>query len=245
MESWNGVDRRVLERYTAHLVEVGYTTPKGRKKEYRHKTLHNELTTLKRLVAWLVDEGRLGQAEKINMPLKKAESQRPYCWTIAEVEAIIEQCRQPRLEWLGDVLVGLACTGLRIGELASLRWSDISLEPGKELLSLTDETGHADNGDVRRRQTKSGRSRSLPIQPELVLVLKRMPRKGVHVFHGPRGGRLKPDTVRSVLIDKVLTPLAERFPSPAGGQGFIDGRPHSFRHYFCSRCATAACPSAC
>jgi len=204
-------------------------------------TLYEELTILKQIVAWLIDEGYLAGAEKINMPLRKAESRRPYCWTVAEVDAIIEQCRQLGLDWLGIVVVGLTCTGLRIGELASLRWSDVSLEPGKEMLSLTDETGHEDQGDARR-QTKSGRSRSVPILPALVTVLQRMPKTAAHVFHGPEGGRLKADTVRHSLIKNVLTPLASRFPALAGAKGFEDGRLHSFRHYFCSQCANAGVP---
>jgi integrase len=35
----------------------------------------------------------------------------------------------------------------------------------------------------------------------------------------------------------VLKPLAKNFPSKAGEQNLLDGRVHSFRHYFCSRCA--------
>jgi integrase len=62
------------------------------------------------------------------------------------------------------------------------------------------------------------------------------------VFHGPRGGRLKPDTVRQVLIREVLAPLQERFPTPQGGSGFADGRLHSFRHFFCSACASSGVP---
>ena len=36
---------------------------------------------------------------------------------------------------------------------------------------------------------------------------------------------------------QVLTPLAKKFPAIDGGQSFVDGRLHSFRHYFVSRCA--------
>jgi integrase len=36
----------------------------------------------------------------------------------------------------------------------------------------------------------------------------------------------------------VLTPLAERFPTPEGEAGFPQGRLHSFRHFFCSLCAS-------
>jgi integrase len=62
------------------------------------------------------------------------------------------------------------------------------------------------------------------------------------VFHGPRGGRLKPDTVRNVLIEKVLQPLTSKIPTPDAVKGFRDGRLHSFRHYFCSRCADSGVP---
>lgn len=41
-----------------------------------------------------------------------------------------------------------------------------------------------------------------------------------------------------MLVRHVLTPLAERFPAVNGEQSFIDGRLHSFRHYFVSMCAT-------
>lgn len=62
------------------------------------------------------------------------------------------------------------------------------------------------------------------------------------MFAGPRGGRLTPDVVRRALIRDVLGPLADRSPAVAGGRGFRDGRLHSFRHYFCSRCANNGVP---
>ena len=59
------------------------------------------------------------------------------------------------------------------------------------------------------------------------------------IFHGPRGGTVKPDTVRNILIRDVLEPLSDQFPTPAGELGFINGRLHSCRHYFASQCAAA------
>jgi hypothetical protein len=57
------------------------------------------------------------------------------------------------------------------------------------------------------------------------------------IFHGPRGGVLKPDTVGNILVRDVLTPRSGRFPTPPGEAGFLDGRLHSCRHYFASQCA--------
>ncbi len=137
--------------------------------------------------------------------------------------------------------MGLAATGLRISELASLRWSDVSLDKG--LITLTDETTKKSRRGKEKRTTKSGRDRTFPIQDELHETLTGLPHHpDGRVFHGPLGGMIKADTVRRILIRDVLTPLAPCFPSASGEAGFIDGRLHSFRHYFCSNCANRQVP---
>lgn len=156
------------------------------------------------------------------------------------MQAIIAHCREnPSLHWLSDVTIALACTGLRIDELINFKWMDIDFDNTR--ITLADESGRSAN-DGPRRSLKSGRSRSFPIHPELLAVLKRLPRIDEYVFHGPRRGRLKADTVRRVLVREVLKPLANKFPSMGGGQSFIDGRLHSFRHFFVSMCAAKNVP---
>jgi integrase len=154
----------------------------------------------------------------------------------------VQLCRDnAELNWLGDVLVALACTGLRISELAALRRSDLDREAN--CIRLTDESTGRRRKDGASRRTKSGRDRSFPIHDDLKAVLDQLAlfQNGL-LFHGPRGGRLKPDTVRQILIRAVLTPLQERFAKPEGEVGFADGRLHSFRHYFCSTCANNGVP---
>lgn len=138
------------------------------------------------------------------------------------------------------MIVALACTGRRIGELASLRWSDLDFS--KSILSLTDETASPAKRRSERRTTKTGHSRSFPIHADLLMVLENKLRRGPQVFYGPKDGRLKPDTVRNVLIREVLRPLQSRFPKQDDTTGFADGRLHSFRHYFCSTCANNGIP---
>ena len=38
------------------------------------------------------------------------------------------------------------------------------------------------------------------------------------------------------LQKKVIEPLKDRFPTPAGEIGFKDGTLYGLRHYFCSKC---------
>jgi integrase len=233
INTWNQVTREVLQSYAAHLDDGGYS----------YATEYLELTTLKQAIKWLVEQNRLPAACLIRLPLSKPEGTTTYCWHEAEVAAMLRLCRTTEgLGWLGDVIVALACTGLRISELASLRGSDI--DGTKNLIKLTDESRRArKDKDAVRRQTKSGRSRSFPIHQDLRQVLEPMtPGKEGTIFRGPLGGRLKPDTVRRILVRDVLTPLQERFPAPKGEPGFKDGRLHSFRHYFCSTCSNSGIP---
>jgi integrase len=228
---WNGVTTTLLNEYAADL----------ERKDYAYKTQHNELTTLKQAIRWLIQAGHLHGAKPIELKLRKAESERPYCYRPDEVRSMIEHCRaKPTLQWMADLITALACTGLRISELASLRWSDLNLAAGR--LNLTDETGRPRHAGRGRRELKSGRSRSFPIHPDLRTAIDRLPRSDAYVFHGPRGGRINPDTIRNVLIREVITPLREQFAKQEDEKGFEDGRVHSFRHYFCSTCANSGVP---
>ncbi|MEQ8209476.1 MAG: site-specific integrase [Lacipirellulaceae bacterium] len=229
--TWNRVTEKELYGYAAHLESKGYAS----------KSIRNELVTLSGCVRWLIEDGQLAGVEPIKLKLRKVESQHGYCYTVDEVSAMIERCsKSEELHWLRDIIVTLACTGFRISELGSLRWSDIDFEKGQ--LKLHDESGHAAGERDERRQTKSGRSRSLPLYPELSKVLKTKKRKGRNIFNGPRGGAFKPDTARRIFVRDVIEPLSEKFPSHDGELSFKDGRFHSFRHYFCSKCANSGVP---
>lgn len=219
------VDKNVLIRY------AGYLELKGR----ASKTIANEVVTIKQCVRWLIDEGHLPNCEPIQLKLRKIESRRAFCYRPQQVAAMLTHCRASSdLAWLGDVITGLACTGMRIAELTGLKWSDVDLENG--WITLTDETGY-EIGAEPRRALKSGRSRSLLIDPELAKVLTRLPRNASRVFLGPTQRPLKPDFVRRKFVKHVVESLAARFPSISGEQSFADGRLHSFRHFFVSQCA--------
>lgn len=219
------VDKGVLIRYADHLEKFGRTS----------KTLENELTTIKQCVRWLIDEGHLPGVEPIKLKLKKIESRRAYCYRPVEVAAMLQRCRSTEgLDWLGDVITGLACTGMRIAELTGLKWSDVDLDDGR--ISLTDETGY-EAGAEPRRMLKSGHSRCVLIDDELRKVLERLTRVSPYVFLGPTHRRLLPDFVRRQFVRDVIEPLTTSFPTVVGRRGFADGRLHSFRHYFVSHCA--------
>jgi integrase len=230
---WQQVSKDVLGRYGKWLED----------RDYHDKTQYIELTVLKQALKWMAGEELLPPTSNFRLPLKKPTGTSTYCYTLDQVRAMIAHCRaDERLHWLAGVVVALAVTGLRIGELAELRWSDIDL--GKNSIRLTDTTRRSRKSKRQEaRATKTHRDRTLPIHGELRPILERLPRlPDDRVFHGPHGGKIKPDTVRNVLKRDVLTPLVETFPAAGDAPGITSGRLHSFRHFFCSMSADSGMP---
>ena len=231
VSEWNQITERTLSEYAKHLNELGYA----------RKTIYGELNLLKTAFKWLCSEGHIDR-EPLKMKLRKAECERAYCYMSEEVNAMLKHCAEAKkLGWLYGVITALACTGLRISELASLKWSDIRFSD--RTLTIADESGFSNQQTGDRRSTKSSRSRHIPLRNELHALLKSLPQTDAYVFHGPRGGRLKPDTVRNILVREVINKLSHRFSKKFTGQrSFEDGRLHSLRHYFCSVCANTGIP---
>jgi len=230
---WQEVNKRLLEEYGGWL----------RDEEFAPATLYLEINTLKQIVKWLIGEGQLPETAKIKLAVKKIGDSDRFCYRPEQVNAILEHAfGDPDLHWLGNAVVGLVYTGLRIGELAQLRWAAIDLD--QKVVRIIDNSGSmAKADDLVQMSTKTHRSRTLPIHPELLRVLETMPRHpDGRVFHGVQGGVLKPDTLRRALIAYVLTPLKDKFPGQPGFRSFTDGRLHSFRHFFCSKCAADGVP---
>lgn len=191
---------------------------------------------VKSVQQWLIDEKHIPESCRFKLPMRRPEGTDTYCYSQDEVRAMVEHCEaNPEVDWLKNVIITLACTGLRISELAALRHSDVDLNSSS--IHLTDERSSLRRQQMgNARRTKGRRGRALPIHPQLRKVLKGLERESDgRLLHGPRGGKLKPDTVRRILIRDVLEPLKDRFPTPEGEIGFEHGRLHSFRHYFVSQ----------
>ncbi len=236
VSTWDEVTDKFLTDYATQLEKGFANRPQG----YSPKSIQNELTTIKQAHAWLVQEGHLVITRPLTLKVRKVESEPYYCYRKVEVEAMIDFCQQQGLLWLHDIIVALACTGLRIGELASLRWS--SFDDKLERILLNDERSHLSRRGREARRIKNRKSRWFPIHKDLQQILNRLPRNSAHVFRGPGGGKLKADVFTRKLRQDVIGPLAQQFPVEEGERGFQDGVAHSFRHYFCSTCANSNVP---
>ena len=223
---WNHFNKATLERYANWLT-----------KKAAYRTVYFELTLIKSVITWLIENKRLPADAKLVYPLTKPEGTDTYCYTRKEVAAMIRHCdADPKRRWLSAVIIALAHLGVRIGELATLRWSDVDLE--NNIVTVADErASKRKRAAGTARTTKGKRSRRIPIHPRLRALLAGLVRGGDgFVFHAPQGGRLRENNVLHVFIRDVIKPLKSKFPTPEGEIGFEHGRLHSFRHFFVSQC---------
>lgn len=222
---WQDVDKNVLNDYV--------NWPKlNIKSEWSY---FSELTVLKVVSNFLIESGRLPEQCRIRLRLSKPRGTNRYCFKREEVQAMIEHCMaNPSLHWIRAIIVGLACTGLRISELLGLRWSDIDVD--SQTILLSDERASGKKRELNSaRRLKGRRSRRLPIHPKLWDLLSKMQSgAGGLVFRGSSGQQLAYSTVYNAFIDEVIQTIKNRFPTPSGEVGFQDGRFHGFRHFFCS-----------
>jgi integrase len=125
-------------------------------------------------------------------------------------------------------LAGLAFTGLRLGELVGLMWSDLDLDQAVLTVRRTYSPDGA--GRMEIRATKSGKVRYVPILDELLPHLDAAREAGhVHVFTGVRGGPFDSGNLaRAVRWYSIRDQIA----TFADGTGL---RFHDLRHTFLSR----------
>ncbi len=228
IETWQAFDEHALRQYGNWLA-----------KQSADRTVYLELTLLKSITGWMVNQKLLPASAKLVLPLKKPQGTDTYCYSSAQVMAMVDHCRrQPKLDWLANVIMALAYTGMRINELAGLRWTDIDLTPNRESVRIADERSSRRKRQAgTARTTKGRRTRMLPIHPELLRELTGLQRQADGlVFHGAMGGRVRSRNVLEQFIRHVIEPLKANFITPAGEIGFEHGRLHSFRHFFCSQC---------
>ncbi len=225
IENWSQVTKANTLDYAAVLA----------KKKYADRTIVFEANMICSVVKWLTEEDYLPQSCRFLLKMNKVSGSSTYCYTRPQVTRMVEFCNQSDdLVWMGQVITCLATSGLRINELAQLRWSDVDLEA--KTIRITDE-----RSVPRRRQTggerriKGKRGRALPMHAEFLKVLQQIPRHADgRIFHGPRGGRLSDRRVLQNLQERIIEPLGKEFPTPQGEIGFDSGTVHGLRHYFCS-----------
>lgn len=190
------------------------------------KTIHNVLTLLNSVLNEAEDMGWIGKAPKIKKPSLKLHRQKfKYLQNEDEVRRFLIAA-QAEGEMVFTLYCTLIYTGLRAGEVAGLRRSDISLAKENPIITVV----RSYNGP-----TKDGEIRYVPIMKPLIPVLTRwMLQNPTEILFPNRDGKTLSPSARQ--FQEILKRVLDR----AGLFTDVDGKRkynitlHSLRHSFAS-----------
>lgn len=143
------------------------------------------------------------------------------CFSVAEQKRIEEAVINGKKDKLFGILLCLY-TGLRLGELLALEWSDIDFARG--LLSVTKSCHDTKDGRVTDTPKTPSSRRVIPLPKQLMPLLRAHKKKSRSTFVVSSGG--KPVSVRS--YQRTFELLLRRLGIPH--RGF-----HALRHTFATR----------
>ena len=141
-------------------------------------------------------------AAKVHPP--KKETKLPVSFSRDDISLLIPFCAAHEH---GFYVEALLYTGLRIGELCALTWSDVDLEAGVLTISKSVAvSGEQGSKYEVKNSTKTGKTRQVVLTPAGAEVFQRIPKRGIYVFPGVRTAFCTPSLFRS-RYDAVFTDL--------------------------------------
>jgi len=189
-----------------------------RLKKVKAKTVNNELQVLKHMLNLAKKWNKLFIDNVVSKSgLIKTESNRKRILTYEEEKKLIENSS----EHLKPIIKTALLTAMRLGELLSLRWSDVDLEQNYI--------------KIRREVSKSKKSREIPISTAfrlLLLELKLKTGKSGYVFVTDTGIPYSPSNPSA--IKRTFTTARRK-------SNLLDSRFHDLRHTALTRMAEGGC----
>jgi integrase len=224
-----------LDKVTVDTIEELQNA--GLAKGHKPATVNNALTTLSRLLSLAFERKKVKtefRFRKLRVPRRE-----PKFLTFEQAEALLELVKRTEPHWYALVMTGLK-TGLRIGELIALRWTDVDLK-GKRLL-------------VRRAfyrgvesDTKNHENREVPLTEQALEMLKdhrvKMGLTSPYVFCRVKSEEFPRKSARGELGSRLSYGTAAGVFDRLGKQltGKVMG-PHVLRHSFASHLVMRGIP---
>ena len=167
------IDEALIDSYAQRRVR----TISRRKKVLSPASVNRELATLRRLLRLASDWKLISRVPRIR--LLRGERNREFVLAHAKEKAYLEALKPP----LRDVAALLLDTGLRIGEVLTLEWSDVKLKPAKDA-----KHGYV---TIRAKNAKNSTTRNVPLTDRASEIFKaQSPAASGYVFHRPDGSPL-------------------------------------------------------
>lgn len=215
-----------LSQVTPHLIDKYRET---RLKTRQITTVNHECEVVKQWLEWCVTRHHLTSNPLGRMKFRKPVREPQPALKLSQVQEILTAATS-RLQF---ILATLALTGCRIGELQHLRREDVDLK--NSWLFIVSRPG---------AETKTRRSRKLPLHPQLLSRLQKKPSSQGDWFFCAEPSERYPagdHTITPKRINEEFQALLRRAGIPVGrkGRGYTL---HSLRHFFETQCVNHGVP---
>jgi len=212
--AWADV-RTIDESYIREYINVTLEPKDPKVKPWTRRTLNDSLKTIKSLFNHGIRQGYLEKNPAIEIkPVRTSTHTRAGCFEDEQLENIWKSIDQ---HWK-DPLSFITHTGLRKSELINLRWESVTLVEGREQIIVESYDDW---------ETKTGKSRTIPLNTEAIAILKRQQGKNPeYVFTSKEGKKIHPDKIYHSFM-KALEKLK------------LQGNVHKLRHTFANRLVQA------
>lgn len=183
-----------------------------RRTEVSDSTTNRELACLKTIFSKAIDWGKVETSPAARVKKFREPASRERILTPDEGYRLLEAA----CPHLRPVIIVALGTGMRRGEILSLKWMDLDLVRG--IVTIT--------------TSKSGKGRRVPMSGAVAGALGAVPRRGEFVFHNPETGTHIKDVKTAFLAACVR---AKKNPDDQKDPGITGLRFHDLRHTFASR----------
>jgi len=158
-----------LQNYRKKLIQAS-TSP---------NTINNHIATLKAMYNWAVDNEVIDRSPKLKVVKKiTLQKREKFTFTMQQIQLLLEiaSVQMKAMIWLG-LNCGFGCT-----DCAELKWKNLDLKLDR----------------VSFPRSKTGIDRNLPLWPETIMALEKVPKKSERIFYTRRGN----SWVRDFLVKK-------------------------------------------
>ncbi len=195
----NAEGKRVRKRFGSDMVAATAFLERS-KSPIRPASVNRELALLKHLYSKAIEWGKVKESPAKRAKILKGEVKRIRFLLPAESKRLLSNCA----DHLKPIVAVALHTGMRKGELLTLKWDQVNLEQG--IISLLD--------------TKNHERRDIPMNETVKSVLESIERKGDSVFCNGDG--------------ENFVSVRKSFDSAVRKSGITDFRFHDLRHTFAS-----------
>lgn len=228
------LDRATIDEWLADLHAEAVVDDLGvERPKHSPRQINAALSTLKVMLAKAVEWGMIEQNPADRIPKLKERKREIRVYPPDQVERLAAAMltrresdhRRAATTWAARdaaMVVVMAFTGVRLGELLGLQWDDIGDGWLRVERAVDVRTGAT-------TQTKTFRSRSVPVLEPTARAFQWLaatmppPSPSAPIFPSNTGGRMRQNTYR----ERVFRPGAQL-------AGLPDARPHELRHTFAS-----------